>query len=118
MTPLQASQATTRTCIETIFRCVFSFAKPISMADNSNDNTKAPTHTAFAKKREGGRLKLWRMIEVGAARLESDTRVCHVFLDRLPVGGFDGYLYLAPIGSPPPAPNPQPQRPGEGEDEE
>jgi hypothetical protein len=87
------------------------------MADNNNDDAKAVTHTVFAKKREGRRLRLWRWLEVGAARLEKDG-VCHVFMDRLPVGGFNGYLYLAPIGAPPPSPDPQPQRPGDNEDDD
>jgi hypothetical protein len=86
------------------------------MADSTPINAKAATHTAFATKREGKRLKLLRWLEVGAARLDKDG-VMHVFLDRLPVGGFTGYVYLAPAGAPPPASDPQPQRPGDAEDE-
>jgi hypothetical protein len=46
-----------------------------------------------------------------------------VFLDRLPIGGFTGYVYLAPVGTQPPVIEPTPQRPaqvsgGNIEDEE
>ncbi len=87
------------------------------MADNTNDNAKKPTHTAYAKKREGRRLHLWRWLEIGAGRLDKDG-VVHVYLDRLPVGGFNGYVYLAPIGSPPPSPDPLPMRPGDSDKDE
>jgi hypothetical protein len=60
---------------------------------------RARTHTAFALKREGKKSSRW--LEIGAARLEKDG-VAHVFLDRLPVGGFNGYVYLAPAGAQPP----------------
>jgi hypothetical protein len=73
-------------------------------------DAKAPTHTAFALKREGKKYGRW--LEVGTARQDS-TGVIHVFLDRTPVGGFNGYAYLAPIGAQLPVPQPQPQRPGE-----
>lgn len=73
------------------------------MTDN-----RAPTHTAFALKREGKKYGRW--LEIGAARQE-DTGVIHLFLDRTPIGGFNGYVYLAPIGTQPP--QPEPQRPGE-----
>lgn len=29
----------------------------------------------------------------------------HLFLDRTPIGGFNGYAYLAPVGAQPPLPN-------------
>jgi hypothetical protein len=73
------------------------------MTDN-----KAPTHTAFALKREGKKHGRW--LEIGTARQEA-TGVIHVFLDRTPVGGFNGYAYLAPIGAPPQ--DPEPERPGQ-----
>ena len=86
------------------------------------ENPKPRTHTAFALKREGRRLRLGRWLEIGAARLESDG-ICHVFLDRLPIGGFTGYVYLAPVGTQPPVIEPAPQRPaqvssGDNADEE
>ena len=65
---------------------------------------KPPTHTAFALKREGKRYGRW--LEIGRARQES-TGVIHLFLDRIPVGGFNGYAYLAPIGAQPPPPEPE-----------
>jgi hypothetical protein len=76
--------------------------------------SKAPTHTAFALKREGKRYGRW--LEIGTARQES-TGVIHLFLDRTPIGGFNGYAYLAPLGSQPPLSGPE--RPGQiSEDEQ
>jgi hypothetical protein len=71
-------------------------------------DTKAPTHVAFALKREGRRHGRW--LEVGKARLEGNG-IIHVFIDRTPVGGFNGYLYMAPVGTQPPLPELEPQRP-------
>lgn len=76
-------------------------------------DTKPPTHIAFALKREGKRYGRW--LEIGKVRLDSDG-VIHVFLDRTPVGGFNGYAHCSPIGVKPPDPEPPPQRPGEGSD--
>lgn len=78
-------------------------------------DSKTPTHTAFALKREGKRLGRW--LEIGTARADKDG-VMHVFLDRMPIGGFNGYAYLSPIGIQPPLPEPEPPRPASGEDEE
>jgi hypothetical protein len=54
------------------------------------------------------------------ARLGPDSGIIHVLLDRTPIGGFNGYVYLLPIGIEPPLPEPEPHRPGEqtGEGEE
>jgi hypothetical protein len=68
-----------------------------------------PTHIAYALRREGKRTSRW--LEIGKAKLESDTNVIHVSLDRTPVGGFNGYVYLAPVGTKPQEPDPQPDRP-------
>jgi hypothetical protein len=68
---------------------------------------KEMTHTAFALKREGRRHM--RHIEVGTGRLDADG-VFHGFLDRLPIGGFNGYIHFAPIGAKPP--EVEPERPG------
>ena len=65
---------------------------------------KTPTHTAFALKREGKRHGRW--LEIGTARQDS-TGVIHAFLDRTPIGGFNGYVYFAPIGTAPPLPEPE-----------
>ena len=87
------------------------------MGDNTNNNASAPTHTAYTAKREGRKLKFLRWLEIGAARAEPNG-VVHVFLDRLPVGGFTGYVYLAPLGASPPSSDPQPRRPDESEDDD
>jgi hypothetical protein len=82
-------------------------------------DSKAPTHTAFTLRLEGSRKKYGRWLETGKARQESDG-IIHVFLDRLPIGGWNGYVYLAPLGAKPPDPEPEPQRPAPlpGEEEE
>jgi hypothetical protein len=75
---------------------------------------KDPTHTAYALKRDGKRPNRW--LEIGKARLEGDARVIHVSLDRTPVGGFNGYVYLSPVGVKPPDLESQPHRPSGEED--
>jgi len=67
-------------------------------------DSKAPTHTAFALKREGRKYGRW--LEIGSGRQESNG-VFHGILDRLPVGGFSGYVYFAPVGTEPPPPEPE-----------
>jgi hypothetical protein len=85
------------------------------MADN-NSSSRAPTHTAFAFKREGRKFGRW--LEIGVARAEGTGQI-RVFLDRLPIGGFTGGVLLAPIGTEPPLPDPPPRRPGQiDEDDE
>lgn len=78
------------------------------MADST-----APTHTAFALKREGKKHGRW--LEIGTAR-QDRSGVIHVFLDRTPIGGFNGYAYLAPMGAQPPLP--EPERPAQHSDEQ
>jgi hypothetical protein len=84
------------------------------MADNFYNPR---THSAFAYKREGPRLKFGRWVEIGNGRIEQPR--CpncgahpagskgHVFLDRLPIGGFSGYVLLGQFGTKPPLPTPQ-----------
>lgn len=72
---------------------------------------KPPTHNAYALRRESRLRSRW--IEIGHARIEAESGgVHHVFLDRLPIGGFAGHVYLSPVGVKPPEPEPQPDRPG------
>ena len=81
--------------------------------------TDAPrlTHTAYALKVLGKRHR--RYIAVGGARVEASGEI-RVYLDTLPIGGFNGFLHLLPEGMPPP--DTLPQRPGatseSGDDEE
>jgi len=84
---------------------------------------KPATHTAYALRRENPAEPLRRersvkghWIEIGNARIESSGSEHHVFLDRLPIGGFTGHVYLCPVGLKPPEPEAQPGRPGAGED--
>ncbi len=70
------------------------------------------THTAYAMKREG-RLAS-RPLEIGLARVGENASGHHeIFVDRLPIGGFDGRIYLSPIGAKPPELRQEPQRPGQ-----
>jgi hypothetical protein len=70
-----------------------------------DDDKAPPTHTAFALKRGGKRAARW--LEIGKGWLERDTNIIHVSLDRTPIGGFNGYVYLSPLGMTPPEPEPQ-----------
>jgi hypothetical protein len=82
----------------------------------SNDS-RTPTHTAYAFKREGRKFGRW--LEIGTARSEGQgTGLIRVFLDRLPIGGFTGGVLLSPIGHVPPVPEPAPQRPGSADTDE
>jgi hypothetical protein len=80
---------------------------------------KPPTHTAYALRRENpddglkreGRVKgYW--IEIGNAWIESGG-AGHIFLDRLPTGGFNGHVNLLPVGVKPSEPEAGPERPFE-----
>jgi hypothetical protein len=87
------------------------------MSENADKSDKPFTHTAWILKteliRKGRRVGRW--IDEGVARMESDGSVS-VYLHSLPIGGFDGKICLAKIGTPPPDVMPAPQRPA-GEDE-
>jgi hypothetical protein len=79
-------------------------------------DANAPTHThdAFSLKKENKKYGRW--LEIGKARVEGKDKPAHIFLDRVPVGGWNGYVYLSPIGVKPP--EPEPQRPSEPSEEE
>ena len=76
--------------------------------------TDAPrlTHTAYALKVLGKRHR--RYIAVGGARVEASGEI-RVYLDTLPIGGFNGFLHLLPEGMPPP--DVKPQRPAATSDD-
>jgi hypothetical protein len=81
------------------------------------DNKRPPTHGAYALRRESRLRSRW--IEIGHASVApGGTTVHHVFLDRLPIGGFTGHIYLSPTGVKPPDPEPQPERPKSHADED
>jgi hypothetical protein len=52
---------------------------------------KPPTHRAYASKREG---RIFRWVEIGTASVHSDGKGYDVYLDRLPVGGFNGRVLV------------------------
>jgi hypothetical protein len=80
------------------------------------DSRKDRTHVAFGFRREG--KKFGRLVEIGTGRFDDDRKHAHLFLDRLPLGGFTGYVFLAPKGEPPPVRELKPQRPGQSGDDE
>jgi len=70
------------------------------------------THTAYVLKRETRTVGRW--LEIGTANIQRDgAGGHHVYLDRLPLGGFGGHILLQPVGVRPPDPLPEPERPGE-----
>jgi hypothetical protein len=79
----------------------------------SNQET---SHVAWARHRTRHRAD-W--LEIGTGRFEKDERTglfsAHIQLNRMPLGGFDGYVVLRPPGIIPPAESVMPQRPGEGD---
>jgi hypothetical protein len=60
---------------------------------------------AYAMKREGQRV---RRLEIGVASIPSDGNGVDVYLDRLPIGGFDGRIFVRSQD----APLDEPERPG------
>jgi hypothetical protein len=73
---------------------------------------RAPdTHTAFAARRIGKKAQHVKWVEIGTGRADSGG-IVHVFLDRLPIGGFTGYVRLSPSGAKPSI-EPVPQHPDE-----
>jgi hypothetical protein len=90
------------------------------MTETPAQNDKPPfTHTALILKtdimKRGRRFGRW--IEEGVARVEADGSV-NVFLHSLPIGGWDGRIHLAKIGTTPPDVPLTPQRPDADSDEE
>jgi hypothetical protein len=76
------------------------------MAKNTNN---APlTHTAYTVKWDGRRRRgaaRGRWLEIGKGRIEKDG-TAEVYIDLTPVGGFSGYVFLAPPGQYPLPPSP------------
>lgn len=71
------------------------------------------THTAYALKILGKRHR--RYIAIGAGGIDADGSI-RVYLDTLPIGGFNGFLHLLPEGMAPP--DATPQRPAASGDDE
>lgn len=84
------------------------------MTEDANTNTR--THRAWAVRREGKKFMRW--LEVGTGRIDKERDEVHLFMDRLPIGGFTGYVMLAPISKTPQIPDPAPQRPDAASDDE
>jgi hypothetical protein len=74
------------------------------------------THTAWAiQQQRVRRVAFMRALEVGQGRIDAEG--VHIFLDRMPLGGFSGYIKLLPNGVKP-ATAAIPQRPGEADEDE
>jgi hypothetical protein len=69
------------------------------------ESLKPSTHTAFAFRREGRKMRVGRWLEVGTGRADKDGTI-HLFMDRTPIGGFSGYVLMKPLGTEPPAVEP------------
>ena len=81
-----------------------------------NKNEKPRTHTAWAIQQQRiRRFALTRALEIGKGRIDAEG--VHIFLDRMPLGGFSGYIKLLPNGVKPTT-APTPLRPGEPADED
>jgi hypothetical protein len=75
------------------------------------------THMAYALRRENRAIS--RYTEIGNSDIRVRCPHCEkevpvgpqrVYLDRLPIGGFSGDVYLSPVGEKPPDPKPEPER--------
>ena len=75
---------------------------------------KTRTHTAYAFSRQG--RKFGKLLECGSARLDRQTNLVHVFMDRGPLMGYTGYIVLSPDGAPPPKVEPPPLAEDDDED--
>lgn len=63
------------------------------------------THTAYVLKRETRTTGRW--LEIGFAYIQTEAGMGHhIYLDRLPIGGFGGHILLQPVGLKPPDPTP------------
>jgi hypothetical protein len=72
---------------------------------------KPHTHIAYTRQRIG--KKFIRELEIGSGYID-DEGVAHAFLNRLPIGGFTGYVRLAPKDKL--LPEATPQRPDDDEE--
>jgi hypothetical protein len=77
------------------------------------DDNKARTHIAYALRRES--RTRFSSLEIGKGRCDDDGTF-HGYLDRLPIGGFTGYVQFVPVGKDPSLPTPQRPDPS-GEEE-
>lgn len=59
------------------------------------------THIAYAFQRLG--KKSGQLLEVGTGHIDADRNIAHVYMNRQPLGGYTGYVVLAPVGVKPPA---------------
>ncbi len=75
--------------------------------------TKPIPLLAYAMKRDGRNV---RWVEIGVGALHEDGKGFSAFLDRLPVGGFNGRILFRPPEETPAEPGATPTRPGADEE--
>jgi hypothetical protein len=59
---------------------------------------KKPTHRAYCTKRVSRTAVMF--LECGTGRVSEDGKGFDVHLDRVPVGGFNGFIRLRPLHEP------------------
>jgi hypothetical protein len=77
---------------------------------------KNHTHLVWAYQRTG--KKHGRLLECGSGRIDRDTNVAHVVMNRQPIGGYTGYIQLLPFGMKPAPQVAQPEQGAESGDED
>ena len=72
---------------------------------------KPHTHVAWVKRYDAGRFQEW--LEVGRGRLTDSSEPVGFegFLNRMPLGGWNGYVQFLLMGVQPKDPEPTPKRP-------
>lgn len=65
--------------------------KSVGAGEATMAENRTPTHRAYAAKREGHHA---RWLEIGTAIVHADGKGFDVYLDRLPVGGFNGHVVV------------------------
>jgi len=89
------------------------FTAPASMINRRMTGRKPPTHRAYCVLRPGRRAA-GQWLESGFASVADDGNGLRVYLQMLPVTGFDGHILLRPLDA---KPEPLPPDPDDEDDE-
>jgi hypothetical protein len=85
----------------------------MSMVNGRMSERNESSHRAYAVKRE---RRGFRWVEIGVALTHDDGKGFDVYLDRLPVGGFNGHILVRRDDAPPDEVESFPIRPAPGDD--
>ena len=98
LNPWQNDTASTSELAEDFHYCgaKSSFPAPLAVLARLHVQQQYTNAHRFCHEREGKKHGRW--LEIGTARQDS-SGVIHAFLDRTPIGGFNGYVYFAPVGT-------------------